>query len=102
MEATFGLPEVNIYPQNEFGDIARSQGIRTARNWRTVKEGTTKKFEALVYAEESSLRAFQCAAIQCDLKLLQDCQGCRCLPGGRKDGKAVVFKIEYIYQVHEQ
>ena len=40
--ATFGLPEVNIYPQNEFGDIARSQGIRTARNWRTVKEGTTK------------------------------------------------------------
>ena len=35
-------------------------------------------------------------------KLLQDCQGCRCLPGGRKDGKAVVFKIEYIYQVHEQ
>lgn len=42
VEATFGLPEVNIYPQNEFGDIARSQGIRTARNWRTVKEGTTK------------------------------------------------------------
>ena len=40
--ATFGLPEVNIYPQNEFGDIARSQGINTARNWRTVKEGTTK------------------------------------------------------------
>ena len=42
VEATFGLPEVNIYPQNEFGDIARSQGITTARNWRTVKEGTTK------------------------------------------------------------
>ena len=67
-----------------------------------VKEGTTKKFEALVYAEESSLRVFQCAAIQCDLKLLYNCIGCRCLPGGRKDGKAVVFKIEYIYQVHEQ
>ena len=42
VEAVFGLPEVNIYPQNEFGDIARSQGITTARNWRTVKEGTTK------------------------------------------------------------
>lgn len=42
IDASFGLPEVNIYPQNEFGDIARSQGIRTARNWRTVKEGTTK------------------------------------------------------------
>ena len=42
VEATFGLPEVNIYPQNEFGDIARNQGITTARNWRTVKEGTTK------------------------------------------------------------
>jgi hypothetical protein len=33
---------VNIYPQNEFGDIARSQGINRARNWRKVKEGTTK------------------------------------------------------------
>lgn len=42
VEAVFGLPEVNVYPQNEFGDIARSQGITTARNWRTVKEGTTK------------------------------------------------------------
>lgn len=42
MEATFGLPEVNIYPQNEFGDIARSQGINRARNWKKVKEGTTK------------------------------------------------------------
>ena len=28
-----------------------------------IKEGTTKKFEALIYAEESSLRAFQCAAM---------------------------------------
>ena len=42
VEATFGLPEVNIYPQNEFGDIARSQGINKARNWKKVKEGTTK------------------------------------------------------------
>ena len=42
VEATFGLPEVNIYPQNEFGDIARSQGINRARNWKKVKEGTTK------------------------------------------------------------
>lgn len=42
MEATFGLPEINIYPQNEFGDIARSQGINRARNWKKVKEGTTK------------------------------------------------------------
>lgn len=63
-----------------------------------VKEGTTKKFEALVYAEESSLRAFQCSAIECDFKHLNECIGCRCLPGGRKDNKAVVFKIEYIYQ----
>ena len=42
IDASFGLPEVNIYPQNEFGDIARSQGINRARNWRKVKEGTTK------------------------------------------------------------
>lgn len=67
-----------------------------------VRKGTTKKFEALVYAEEVSLQLFQCAAIQCDLKLLYNCIGCRCLSGGRKDGKTVVFKIEYIYQVHEQ
>jgi hypothetical protein len=30
---TFSLPEINIYPQNRFGDIAR--------NWRKVREGTT-------------------------------------------------------------
>ena len=42
IDASFGLPEVNVYPQNEFGDIARSQGINKARNWRKVKEGTTK------------------------------------------------------------
>ena len=42
VDASFGLPEVDIYPQNEFGDIARSQGINRARNWRKVKEGTTK------------------------------------------------------------
>lgn len=40
--ATFGLPEVNVYPNNRWGDIARSQGLETARNWRKVKEGTTK------------------------------------------------------------
>ena len=38
---TFSLPEINIYPQNRFGDIARSQGLETARNWRKVREGTT-------------------------------------------------------------
>ena len=32
VSATFGLSEVNIYPQNEFGNIARSQGINRARN----------------------------------------------------------------------
>lgn len=42
IDASFGLPEVNVYPQNEFGDIARNQGINRARNWRKVKEGTTR------------------------------------------------------------
>ena len=28
----FGLPEVNIYPNNQWGDIARKQGLQTARN----------------------------------------------------------------------
>ena len=40
--ATFGLPEVNVYPNNRWGDIARSQGLETARNWRTIKSATTK------------------------------------------------------------
>lgn len=39
--ASFSLPEVNIYPQNRFGDIARTQGYETAKNWKKVKEGTT-------------------------------------------------------------
>lgn len=37
----YSLPEVSIYPNNKFGDIARSQGLETARNWRKVREGTT-------------------------------------------------------------
>ena len=37
----YPLPEVGVYPNNRFGDIARSQGLETARNWRKVKEGTT-------------------------------------------------------------
>lgn len=39
--STFSLPEINIYPNNKWGDIARKQGLQTARNWRKVKEGTT-------------------------------------------------------------
>ena len=39
---TYRLPEINVYPDNRWGDIARSQGLQTARNWRKVKEGTTK------------------------------------------------------------
>lgn len=29
--AVYSLPEVNVYPQNRFGDIARSQGYETAK-----------------------------------------------------------------------
>ena len=39
--STFSLPEINIYSNNKWGDIARKQGLQTARNWRKVKEGTT-------------------------------------------------------------
>ena len=39
--ATFGLPEVNVYPNNRWGNIARSQGLETARNWRKVKDYTS-------------------------------------------------------------
>lgn len=67
-----------------------------------IRKDTTKRFEALIYAEESPIKQFQCSVLQCDLRMLSSCTGCRCLPGGRKDGKTVVFKIEYIYQVHEQ
>lgn len=37
----YSLPEVNVYPQNRFGDIARSQGYETAKNWQAVKNATT-------------------------------------------------------------
>lgn len=62
------------------------------------RKNTNKKYFAMVRAEESPIREFQCSAIECDFKYLNECIGCRCLPGGRKDNKAVVFKIEYIYQ----
>lgn len=62
------------------------------------RKNTNKKYFAMIRAEESPIREFQCSAIECDFKHLNECIGCRCLPGGRKDNKAVVFKIEYIYQ----
>lgn len=31
---TFSLPEINIYPNNKWGGIARKQGLETARNWK--------------------------------------------------------------------
>lgn len=36
------LPDVGVYPDNRWGHIARTQGLQRARNWRAVKEGTTK------------------------------------------------------------
>lgn len=39
--AEFSLPEVNIYPNNRFGDIARSQGLKTAQQWMEVRNATT-------------------------------------------------------------
>ena len=44
--ASYSLPEINIYPQNQFGDIARSQGYNTAKAWKEVKEGTTSGINA--------------------------------------------------------
>lgn len=64
-----------------------------------VKKGSNKLYFALVRVEESPIREFQCSAIFCDFKYLYSCAGARCLPGGRKDNKAVVFKIEFIYQL---
>ena len=40
--ASFLLPGVEVYPNNRFGDIARKQGLETARNWREVRKGTVK------------------------------------------------------------
>lgn len=39
--AVYSLPEVTVYPQNKFGDIARTQGYETAKNWQAVKNATT-------------------------------------------------------------
>jgi TPP-dependent pyruvate/acetoin dehydrogenase alpha subunit len=35
--AHYSLPNVNIYPNNKWGDIARNQGIKTANNWRAAR-----------------------------------------------------------------
>lgn len=40
--ASFSLPNVDIYPQDRFGDIARSQGIETARAWRDVRNAVSE------------------------------------------------------------
>jgi hypothetical protein len=40
--ASYSLPEISIYPNNRFGDIARNQGLQTARNWQAVKDATTE------------------------------------------------------------
>lgn len=41
------LPEVNIYPDNRWGDIARTQGLRTARDWRAVRAATQQGINSL-------------------------------------------------------
>lgn len=64
-----------------------------------IRIGTSKSYFAMIKAETSSIKQFQCSAIHCDLKDLDSCVGCRCLAGGREDNKSVVFKIEYIYQI---
>ena len=38
--ASYSLPEINIYPNNKWGDIARTQGVDTARKWRDVRTAT--------------------------------------------------------------
>ena len=40
--ASFLLPNVDVYPQDRFGDIARSQGIETARAWRDVRNAVSE------------------------------------------------------------
>lgn len=64
-----------------------------------IKQNSKKAYFALVQVEESPIREFQCVTGNCDFKSLYSCVGARCLPGGRKDNKAVVFKIEFIYQI---
>ena len=53
---TFGLPEVNIYPNNKWGDIARKQGLETARNWRRVRNATTEGINNFGTATASALK----------------------------------------------
>ena len=53
--ATFGLPEVNVYPNNKWGDIARSQGLETARNWKKSKKEPPKELMILLMIQELNL-----------------------------------------------
>lgn len=53
---TFGLPEINIYPNNQWGNIARTQGLETARNWRKVRNATTEGINNFGTAAASALK----------------------------------------------
>ena len=53
---TFGLPEVTVYPDNKWGDIARNQGLETARNWRRVRNATTEGINNFGTATASALK----------------------------------------------
>lgn len=53
---TYRLPEINIYPNNQWGNIARSQGLETARNWRRVKNATTEGINKFGTSTASALK----------------------------------------------
>lgn len=54
---------------------------------------TGEKYAINVIAEEIPNQLHLCATYDCHLRFLNSCLGLRCIAGGRKDGKAVVFKI---------
>ena len=60
---------------------------------KLVNIETNETFVAKVKAIEVKNVMHQCAIHHCDLKTLASCSGCRCMAGGRKDGKAVVFEL---------
>lgn len=62
--ASFSLPEVNIYPQNRFGDIARTQGteedydsefsevLRKDRNSKKYQQEISRTIEQAIFPDE--------------------------------------------------
>ena len=54
--AHYGLPNVDIYPQNQWGDIAMREGVSIANKWHNVKNAVYKGQREFMEDPRNSVR----------------------------------------------